>query len=1246
MVLALSFLALGAGNGQQRVAQAQPAAHRGLPTPAEGWSIELLAQAPLILYPTAIVAAPDGSIYLGSDPMDMPGPATMPIDRVLVLKDGRVTVFAERLWSVMGLEWSEGTLYVVHAPFLSAFRDTDGDGKADARVDLVTGLGPKLPGASGINDHVASGIRLGMDGFLYISVGDKGIPRAAGRDGKSIQLHGGGVIRVRPDGTGLEVVSTGECNPVSVALSATDEIFTYGNDDDSKQWPNSLTHHIVTAHFGYPYQFQTAPHRALPVMAGQLGGAGAQGICYNDDLLPEAYRGNLFFCDWGLQSVLRFEIRKSGGTFALVRRTVLVTKGDVSDFRPFSLAVSGDGASLLLVDWGYNGWLAGSQQTGRVYRLRYTGKNNVASTPRLATDRLSDRIQGLDHPALSIRIQSQHALAREGSAALPPLVARLRDREPEVGRLHALWALDAISGPEARMAITSVLHDASPRVRLQAARSVGIRCDQSAKIGLIPLLRDRDPAVRREAAIALGRLKDPSSAPALYAALDEADAFASWSIRQAIRRLEAWEKDALVAALLDDRRRESALRLADEAWALPVIAALTESFQRTESAPVRARIVAVLAGLYRQYPAWSGLWFGTNPLAGPVPQKTKDWSQEGMKAVLAGLALALKDPDRAVRYQAIFGASQAGLAALPRFRAALARELDPDNQAVLAETLGTLGDKASIPLFSLLLRDPRRSEAVRLAALDALARFGAPMSLRARLALIYDEQTPPALVARALPGLARAGLLPPNDVASFLGSASPAVRAAAILSLNVKRGLPPDLEQAVLDRFVDEASEVRAAAMLAVVPLHLRAAIPRLLSITGEKRSPDRARAIAALCGLADKRALRAYLDAISDPDPALRRSGERALLAIRDQVAGELASAARSGELSGPAALSLDRVLARFEPVSAWRVIGPFPRAAPPLFLGASSIDWTKRETGAGGRTIAWSPRRTDAATGRVDLSDFQRAPGDPVGLGYDPAASPDLGAFAYAEIESRSVRPALLLLGSSGTMFVTVNEKLVYQFTDLAGRPYNTDSDSVRVQLAEGRNRILVLSRQGIGAWCFAVQVGRLEPRMDASPSSPSRLDALRDFALRHAGDPARGEQLFFDPHGVGCVQCHSANGHGTATIGPDLTALASKYDRAEIIRSVLEPSNRIASGYQPVVVATRSGRVLSGVVRAETDERIDLVDAQAQITRIPKKDIELRRSAAVSIMPAQSVLALAPEEFADLISYVCSLRAVTRP
>ena len=155
-----------------------------LPKVAEGWKVALVAPAPRILFPTAIVSAPDGSVYLGQDPMDMPGPPTAPGDSVVRLRDGEVTVFADKLWAVMGLEWVDGTLFVVHAPYLSAFRDTDGDGRADERIDLITGLGPRIPGFNGINDHIASGIRLGMDGFLYIAVGDKGIPRGVGRDGQ------------------------------------------------------------------------------------------------------------------------------------------------------------------------------------------------------------------------------------------------------------------------------------------------------------------------------------------------------------------------------------------------------------------------------------------------------------------------------------------------------------------------------------------------------------------------------------------------------------------------------------------------------------------------------------------------------------------------------------------------------------------------------------------------------------------------------------------------------------------------------------------------------------------------------------------------------------------------------------------------------------------------------------------------------------------------------------------------------
>jgi len=1217
-----------------------------LPRTASGWKAELVAQAPKMVFPTAIVVAPDGTIFLGQDPMDMPGPPTEPIDSVVAIKDGKVTVFAEKLWSVMGLEWIDGTLYVVHAPFLSALRDTNGDGRADSRIDLMTGLGPKLPGFNGINEHVASGIRLGMDGFLYISIGDKGIPRGVGRDGTVIQMFGGGVIRIRPDGTGLEVVSTGERNPLSVALGASDEIFTYGNDDDSKRWPNSLTHHIVGGHYGYPYQFLTAPDRALPIVGGQIGGAGTQGISYNEDGLPAQFRGNLFFCDWGLQTVFRYELEKDGGTFKLKAKQPFVTKGEVSDFRPFSLAVGPGGASLYLVDWAYDGWLASGIQTGRLYRLTYEGPDKVTPKSRPVGSDLATRIRTLDHPALAVRLESQRIIVKYGRTAISPLVARLRAAESTTGRLHSIWALDAIGTAEARAAIRSVLSDPDSEVRLQSARSSGIRRDRAALGGLTRLLRDRDSAVRREAAIALGRLGDPAAGPSLMAALGDPDTFAAWSIRWATRTLHAWNEPALVAALVDPKRRDDALKLTDEAWELPVVNSLAAALAQTKEAAVRARIVVNLAGLYRQYPPWSGQWFGTNPLAGQFPQKTRDWDAAGMARVLEGLERGLNDADAEVRRQAIGGLMTAGAPAASLLRARVSAETDTLNLAAMIQTLGTLSDAHAVPALIGLLQDGKRPIEVRAAALDALAKFRDRQAMLARLSVVYDKNGPADLVARAVLALGRIGVLPPNDLAGFLDHPTPAVRMAALWSLGAAPNVPADVRQAILARLDDPAPEVCKSALSALGALKLRESIPKLITIAQDKDKPYHTDAVQTLCVLPDPRALVLYLEALNDRNPDLRRAAESALLAVRDLVAVELEAQARSGQFKGPAALAIERILTRFRPLVDWRVIGPFPRTTAQVFSDASSPDLAKVHAGAAGKPVGWTQRKGDEATGRVVIDDFKAGAGDRGGFGYDTNSSPDLAAFAYTEVDSDRDRSALLLIGSNGTLALSVNGKLVYDFVNSAGRAFAPDTDRIQVELKQGKNRFLVRARQGIGVWSFSLQVAEPSESLFATRPGSVGLEELRTFALENEGNPARGEAIFFDARGIGCAKCHSAGGRGKANVGPDLTGLALNHDKAEIIRSVLDPSSRIATGYQPVLVATRDGQVFAGLVRGETAATIDLINADAKLTRVLKSEIDERRAGNVSLMPTGLVDTLSPAEFADLIAYLQSLKLAAQP
>ena len=56
---------------------------------------------------------------------------------MLRVNQGASTVFIDKLESVNGLECFGNVLYVVHPPYLSAFRDVDGDGRAETRVRPV-----------------------------------------------------------------------------------------------------------------------------------------------------------------------------------------------------------------------------------------------------------------------------------------------------------------------------------------------------------------------------------------------------------------------------------------------------------------------------------------------------------------------------------------------------------------------------------------------------------------------------------------------------------------------------------------------------------------------------------------------------------------------------------------------------------------------------------------------------------------------------------------------------------------------------------------------------------------------------------------------------------------------------------------------------------------------------------------------------------------------------------------------------
>lgn len=162
-----------------------------------------------------------------------------------------------------------------------------------------------------------------------------------------------------------------------------------------------------------------------------------------------------------------------------------------------------------------------------------------------------------------------------------------------------------------------------------------------------------------------------------------------------------------------------------------------------------------------------------------------------------------------------------------------------------------------------------------------------------------------------------------------------------------------------------------------------------------------------------------------------------------------------------------------------------------------------------------------------------------------------------------------------------------------------------------------------------------------LDAPAADPA--DSIQDytrFALREDGDPARGQKLFFDEERTLCSRCHSIDG-SSSKAGPDLQSVGDALPRHELIRSVLEPSARIAVGYETTVVETRDGELIQGVMKQTTPSFLDVVGADGSPVCVSIADIAKREVSATSLMPEGLYAGLSREEFANLIAYLTALR-----
>jgi uncharacterized repeat protein (TIGR03806 family) len=143
-----------------------------------------------------------------------------------------------------------------------------------------------------------------------------------------------------------------------------------------------------------------------------------------------------------------------------------------------------------------------------------------------------------------------------------------------------------------------------------------------------------------------------------------------------------------------------------------------------------------------------------------------------------------------------------------------------------------------------------------------------------------------------------------------------------------------------------------------------------------------------------------------------------------------------------------------------------------------------------------------------------------------------------------------------------------------------------------------------------------------------------------LSLAGDAARGRALFTATAGVQCKNCHKAQGVGTE-LGPDLSAIGKKLNRAQLLESMLEPSRAVDPKYVTYLVETSQGLVYTGLLMEKTEQELLLKDAQNKPVRIPASDVELLAPQAQSLMPELLLRDMTAQEVADLLEFLLELR-----
>lgn len=168
---------------------------------------------------------------------------------------------------------------------------------------------------------------------------------------------------------------------------------------------------------------------------------------------------------------------------------------------------------------------------------------------------------------------------------------------------------------------------------------------------------------------------------------------------------------------------------------------------------------------------------------------------------------------------------------------------------------------------------------------------------------------------------------------------------------------------------------------------------------------------------------------------------------------------------------------------------------------------------------------------------------------------------------------------------------------------------------------------------------------PKADESRWDFEQLVSYLESDKGRFGNPAQGKASYTK---ASCAQCHRFGNYGES-IGPDLSGIARRFTKREIIESILYPAHVVSDQYASKKILTLDGKILVGMVSEQSDGTLVIRDARNNTTMIAAADVDQILPSTSSIMPSGLIDSLTLQEISDMMAYlgvVPSAEIATRP